>query len=171
MKSYNEIANSVFERREQYQIRQKKKRRILTRTLTPICCICLVALLAIGTWHGGLFEKAPIQTADDSVIQGEKDWYGPGEEVPQNNNFDDTQNDNGDKLGTIIYNNETYVQISTVSSDEITLDKKIGNGEDFEGFYKDSDVSSEIYTVKENPDLLAAKLDNGACVVLKRVTD
>ncbi len=180
MKSYNEIANSVFERRNQYEIKQKKKRKILTRTLTPIFCVYLVALLGIGVWHGDFFEKTPIQTADDPVIQGEKDWYCHDKEESQNNNSGKTQNNNPlesqaddrcDKLGTIIYNNETYVQIFSISSDELSLDRKIGNGEDFEGLYEDGDVHSEIYTVKESSDLLVVKLNNGACIVLKRVTD
>ena len=71
----------------------------------------------------------------------------------------------------LVYNNETYVQIFSISSDELSLDRKIGNGEDFEGLYEDGDVHSEIYTVKESSDLLVVKLNNGARIVLKRVTD
>ncbi len=80
MKNYNEIANSVFERREQYETEKKQKRKMIVRTVAPICSVCLVALLGFGAWQSGIIKKTPLQTAEDSVIIGEKDWYGPGEE-------------------------------------------------------------------------------------------
>lgn len=45
MKKSNEIANSLLERRERYEAEQKRKRSIITRTVTPMCCLCLVALI------------------------------------------------------------------------------------------------------------------------------
>ncbi len=82
MKNYKEIADSVFERREKYETEKKIKRKKVVRTLTPICCVCLVALIGFGAWQGGLFDKKPVQTLEDAVIPGIKDWYGPGEEEP-----------------------------------------------------------------------------------------
>ncbi len=44
MKSCDEMVNSLLERREQYVAGQKRKRKVLTRTVTSLCCVCLVAL-------------------------------------------------------------------------------------------------------------------------------
>ncbi len=82
MKSYNEIANNVFERREHYETQKKKNRKIVVQTAAPICCICLIAVLGFGAWKSGVFGEKQMQTAEDSLIVGEKDWYGPGEEDP-----------------------------------------------------------------------------------------
>lgn len=73
MKSYNEIAENVFNRREEYETVKRRNRKILTRTLTPICCVCIVALLGIGAWHGGVFKNQTTPIKDDTVLSGTKD--------------------------------------------------------------------------------------------------
>lgn len=80
MKNCNEMVDGLFERREQYHIEQKRKKKNLIRTVTSICCVCLVALLGFGAWQEGLSEKEPTQTAEDALYPGVKDCYGPGEE-------------------------------------------------------------------------------------------
>ncbi len=187
MKNYNEMANNVFERRDQYETSKKHKRKILTRTLTPVCCLCLVMLLGIGLWKGGMFTPTPPQTAGDSVIPGEKDWYGPGESEPSDNSQED-----GRKVAmTLTYEGKRYLEVTNLSSlnysnyDEIVLDEKIGNGEEFEGTYTDDymkkrygtytvdgdtikvTITSEVFTVEGNEDLLCVKLSNGDINVLK----
>ncbi len=82
MKNSNEMMNSLLERRDRYEVERAQKRTRLTHTLTPIGCICLVALLGVGAWQSGIFETQPSQTLNDAVIPGIKDWYGPGEEEP-----------------------------------------------------------------------------------------
>ena len=187
MKNYNEMANNVFERRDQYETNKKHKRKILTRTLTPICCFCLVMLLGIGLWQGGMFTPTSPQTAEDSVIPGEKDWYGPGESEPTNNE----QNDFNKVARNLVYNDKKYVEVTNLSSlnysnyDEIEVDEKIGNGKEFEGTYTDEymkklygtytvdgdtikvTITSEVFTVKGNEDLLCVKLSNGDINILK----
>ena len=56
MKNSNEMVNSLLERREHYVAEQKKKRTIIIRTGISICCVCIVALLGIGVWQGGIFK-------------------------------------------------------------------------------------------------------------------
>ncbi len=80
MKNNNEMMSSLLERRSRYEAERTQKRKMLARTLTPLCCVCLVALLGIGAWHGGVFEKTEPQILTDAVIPGIKDWYGPGED-------------------------------------------------------------------------------------------
>ncbi len=79
MKSCNEMVDSLLERRGQYEAERKRRRKMLTCTLG---CVCLLAILAVGGWQGGVFENQPIQTLNDAIVPGIKDWYGPGEEEP-----------------------------------------------------------------------------------------
>ncbi len=65
MKNYNETINSVFSRINEYEVEKKRKRKIMTRTVTSICCFCLVALLGIGVWQSDLFNTMPPTILDD----------------------------------------------------------------------------------------------------------
>ena len=52
MKSYNEIANSIFECRTRYIEEKKKKRKSTVRCLTSVfCSFLLIAFSAIGLWQ------------------------------------------------------------------------------------------------------------------------
>lgn len=57
MKSSDEMVNSLLERREQYVAGQKRKRKMLARTVTSMCCVCLVALLGFGMRQSELFRN------------------------------------------------------------------------------------------------------------------
>ena len=39
MKNSEEIVNSLLERRDRYVTEQKKKKTIITRTVTSMCCV------------------------------------------------------------------------------------------------------------------------------------
>lgn len=84
MKNYNEIANSVLERRDKFETEKKNRRRFIAKTVTPICCFCLVALLGVGVWQGGLFKDNSTQIANDSIYPGLVDHYGPNESPTEN---------------------------------------------------------------------------------------
>lgn len=62
MKTCDEMVNSLLERRAQYAAEQKRKRKVLTRIVTSMCCVCLVTLLGFGMWQGGMFTLPPEQT-------------------------------------------------------------------------------------------------------------
>ncbi len=150
MKNCNEMVNSLLERREQYETEKIKKRKRLTRTLTPICCLCLVALLGLGARQGGWFEKQPIQTAEDAVIPGTKDWYGPGEEKPTTTANTQTPIEN-----TIANNN----QIGNTDNQQIPEDNKESATTNFKNnnsqvandneFGETSWVDSYVYEIEE----------------------
>ncbi len=73
-----------------------------------------------------------------------------------------------DALGMMYYNGVIYMQFS-VYDDGFTLDKNIGAASDFDGYYKYiKDVTGEVYTVKESPDVLIVKLSNGGTVALAK---
>ena len=57
MKNYDEIANSVFKRRDEYVANQKRKKRIIIITVTPILCCCIVLILGFGLWENGFFSN------------------------------------------------------------------------------------------------------------------
>lgn len=67
MKNCNEMVNSLLERREQYETKKKNKRKMLTRTITLLCCICLVALLGIGFRQGDMFNTNEVGSSDYAV--------------------------------------------------------------------------------------------------------
>ncbi len=77
MKNYNEMAESVLTRRDKYIAERRTQMKKLTAVIS---CLCICAIAGIGAWQGGLFDKQPVQTLDDAVIPGIKDWYGPGED-------------------------------------------------------------------------------------------
>ncbi len=79
MKNCDEMVNSLLKRRGRYMAEQKKKREMLTRAVTSACCVCLVALLGIGMWHGVMSERQPPVTLGDSTVIGEKDYINPDE--------------------------------------------------------------------------------------------
>lgn len=70
MKNYDETINSVFERINEYEVEKKHKRKIITRTVTSLCCFCLVALLGIGVWQSDLFGTTPPTTLDGEKLDG-----------------------------------------------------------------------------------------------------
>ena len=84
MKNYNEIANNVLERRDKFETEKRNRRRFIAKTVTPICCICLIALLGVSVWQGGLFKDNSTQIANDSIYPGLVDHYGPDESPTEN---------------------------------------------------------------------------------------
>ena len=73
-----------------------------------------------------------------------------------------------DALGMIYKDGLMYMQFS-VYDDGFTLDENIGAASDFDGTYKYlEDVTGEVYTVKESPDVLIVKLSNGGAVALAK---
>lgn len=65
MKNYNEVAESVFERRENYLAEKKVRAKIMKRTVSAVSCCCLVALLGFGVMQSGIFEQTPSTIVTD----------------------------------------------------------------------------------------------------------
>jgi len=57
MKSYNEIANSVFERRDKHIAMQKRKKRIIISVVAPTLCCCIVIITSFTLWEIGFFNN------------------------------------------------------------------------------------------------------------------
>ncbi len=103
----------------------------------------------------------------------------------EENNISDSKD--LDLRGMIVYNGRTYEQNEKLSADNFVLDKKIGTGNDFDGTYNirylkkiyaasgyeyrdENFIESEVYTVKNNTDLLCVVLENGGKVLLQAET-
>lgn len=153
MKNYNEMANDVFRRIGEHEIKQKNRRKVMKKVIIPICCFCLVAILGIGLWQGDFFSKTPSTQLDDSTVIGEQDYIEP-----------ETSNQSGsmgDVIGMVKYNGANYVQCSTTTK-AYTPDKYLGEAEDFEGTYQldFEDIVGGLYMVKEDPNVLMVELKN-----------
>ena len=110
MKNTNEMVNSLLERREHYEAEQKKKRSIITRTVTSICCFCLVVLLGFGVWQSGLFRTTPpvILDGDNSTLQGTD----KNDESKPNSNETVAPNDNPNNA---VNTDKNYPDLTTLS--------------------------------------------------------
>lgn len=54
MKSYEEMAESVLERRNRYVADRKQKMR---KTVTMVSCFCFIAVLGTGVWYAGILNN------------------------------------------------------------------------------------------------------------------
>lgn len=193
MKSYDETINTVLDRIGEYKTAQKRKKKIITRTVLPVCSVTLAAAIGIGAWQSGIFKSKSSVTLEDSTVIGEKDYIGPDEldddiktdtsEPEQNKTLDDISdratystssnagNKNGvaDILGSVVIDGITYIQYNA-DENSFTIDTYLGDARNFEGSYNSSfnDISTELYTVKESKNVLIVKLENGGTVVLGR---
>lgn len=59
MKSYREIADSVFARRDQYVIQQRKKKQAITRATVSVGSVALVSLAGFALLRSDVFRTAP----------------------------------------------------------------------------------------------------------------
>lgn len=61
MKDYNEMVESLFERREKYQEERRKRMRRIGRMASVVSCCCLVLLAGIGVFKGDLLSRDPAE--------------------------------------------------------------------------------------------------------------
>ena len=59
MKNYREIADSVFARRDEYVIRQRKKKQAITRATASVGSVALVALAGFALFKNDAFRETP----------------------------------------------------------------------------------------------------------------
>lgn len=100
MKNYEEITNGLLERRDRYMAEQKRKRKNAVAVLTSACCICLIALLSLGIWQGGLFRKVPTGVLEDPASSEDKAQMA-GNATVQNQGNQTAENDPEQRLYTI----------------------------------------------------------------------
>lgn len=142
MKNYKEIADSVFDRREQYEIKKKKTKKMLTHTLTPICCVCLIALFGFGAWKGGLFDKQPISiTGNHSSTTSQGDEIDHNSTVSENTQGATSQPPQKDEKPNSLPNGEDRPNSDSPNNDSPVASNSIG------GQCHPADI---IFTLKAN---------------------
>lgn len=109
MKNYNEMADDVFRRRDEFAKEQKKKRKGIAVVLS---CLCFVMLIGVGIWQSGLLESE-VHKAEDTVYPGIKDTYGPDDEEPTR-----AENDPFQPAGTDTVTMENGEKFTLISSYE-----------------------------------------------------
>ena len=65
MKDYNEMIDSLFERREKYQEERKKKLQRLRRAASIVSCCCLIILAGVGVWRSDIIFQDPAKLLGD----------------------------------------------------------------------------------------------------------
>ncbi len=84
MKDYNEIANSVFQRREEYLKEKKRKKALIIRNATIALSCCIMIAVGIGIWNIGMLRDIepspdkndytlPVPVVTTDVITSEED--------------------------------------------------------------------------------------------------
>ena len=79
MKSYEKMAEDVFSRIGEIEVKKTRQRKTIAKVVTPICCVCLIALAGFGFSQFG--EEPPILVDNSSNVSVES--Y-PSEEPNEN---------------------------------------------------------------------------------------
>lgn len=90
MKNYNEMAESVFERRDKYNAERRMAMSKFKKSMTGAVCCCLVALLGVGVFNGNQIvpNDIPVQEHLES-----KEEVGNGQVVNPVQNVEDVPAD------------------------------------------------------------------------------
>lgn len=177
MKSYNEMATDVFNRIDEYKIKQKRKRKAIILTVTTFCFVGVITLTGFGVWQGGLFGNIYSTVSDRSTSACEEDNIGVSDNSQVISNelqkrIDELESEAADKIGWIVYEDKLYTQVQNIdisNTENIKPDKYLGRANEFRGAYEiDDSGAGDLYYVSENTDLILVKLDNGAVVLLKK---
>lgn len=167
MKSYNEMAQSVLSRINEYEAAEKRKRKIFIKTAVPACCLCAAVIAGVAI-HGAGAGRTPAtpksslrENSGNAVSSSEVSSDSEGKKFAY---LDD------DMLGVVYINGIEYVQsfADFVIDEAFTADKLIGDARDYDGTYRDSDMTALLYSVKESKNALILKLGNGGTILLGR---
>lgn len=142
MKSYNEIANSVFERRDKHIAMQKRKKRIIISVVTPALCCCIVIITSFTLWEIGFFNNstnssnssqdnnsssAPSSNPSDN--NSSQDEFIPGNSTPSNSDEVSPSKPSDDTPSTVIPSDppviETKYNIDSIDKINFYSAKKI----------------------------------------------
>ncbi len=93
MKSYEEVTNSLLERRDRYVVEQNRKRKKMMGAASSMCCCCLVAFMGFGIWQSGMLQNEPPVTLDSSIVGSNTD-NDRVEQQTTNSNGETSQNPN-----------------------------------------------------------------------------
>ena len=167
MKSCNEMAESVFTRINEYETAKRRKKKVILSTAVPACLLCAAVIAGIAIYGAGAggtaaaFKSSPQENSGSAVSSSE---VSSDSECKKFAYLDD------DMLGVVYINGIEYVQsfADFVIDEAFTADKLIGDARDYDGTYRDSDMTALLYSVKESKNALILKLGNGGTILLER---
>lgn len=84
MKTYNEMADNVFLRRDQYKNRQKSRRKIITKVALSFSCAAAALVVGVGIWQSGYTPNQ--QSSEPSGGGGEENliFINQIDDLPEN---------------------------------------------------------------------------------------
>ncbi len=94
MKSYEEIANNVFKRRDEYIAKQKRKKKIIISTATAMFC-CVIVVAGFGLYKNADADHN-FSLVDSS--QNEPDTSNPDNDNSQNDTSSEEENTSSDSF-------------------------------------------------------------------------
>lgn len=167
MKSCNEMAESVFTRINEYETAKRRKKKIILSTAVPACFLCAAVIAGIAIHIAGAggtaadFKSSPQENSGSAVSSSE---ISSDSESKKFAYLDD------DMLGVVYINGIEYVQsfADFVIDEAFTADKLIGDAREYDGTYRDGDMTALLYSVKESKNALILKLGNGGTILLER---
>jgi len=112
MKNYDEIANIIFERRDKYIAKQKRKKRIIIGTVTSVLCCCIVLITSFGLWENGYFSNNITISGNSQNVSDKSD-----NDSSADNKNSSTNSSNSSKDSTPSKNNNSQ---GGVASDDST---------------------------------------------------
>ena len=165
MKSCNEMAESVFTRINEYETAKRRKKKIILSTAVPACFLCAAVIAGIAIHIAGAggtaaaFKSSPQENSGSAVSSSEVSSDSGGKKFAY---LDD------DMLGVVYINGIEYVQsfADFVIDEAFTADKLIGDAREYDGTYRDGDMTALLYSVKESKNALILKLGNGGTILL-----
>lgn len=161
------MAESVFTRINEYETAKRRKKKIILSTAVPACFLCAAVIAGIAIHIAGAggtaaaFKGSPQENSGSAVSSSEVSSDSGGKKFAY---LDD------DMLGVVYINGIEYVQsfADFVIDEAFTADKLIGDARDYDGTYRDSDMTALLYSVKESKNALILKLGNGGTILLER---
>lgn len=67
MKNIDETIQTVSDRIGQYHAKQKRRKEIIVRTVTPLCCLCIIAVLGFAVWGDNQTPDMPQFTMEEPL--------------------------------------------------------------------------------------------------------
>lgn len=167
MKSYNEMAESVFTRINEYETAKRRQKKVILSTAVPASFLCAAVIAGVAIHIAGAggtaadFKSSPQENSGSAVSSSE---ISSDSESKKFAYLDD------DMLGVVYINGIEYVQsfADFVIDEAFTADKLIGDARDYDGTYRDGDMTALLYSVKESKNALILKLGNGGTILLER---
>lgn len=167
MKSCNEMAESVFTRINEYETAKRRQKKVILSTAVPACFLCAAVIAGVAIHIAGAggtaadFKSSPQENSGSAVSSSE---------VSSDSESKKFAYPDDDMLGVVYINGIEYVQsfADFVIDEAFTADKLIGDAREYDGTYRDGDMTALLYSVKESKNALILKLGNGGTILLER---